>query len=598
MLTPSQGSLARAAPPTQSTMLRTPPLLASLPPWLPVNSTNTDSKSLSALSMSLAMSLHFFGYEFARGSNMALFTSSTLGFGAASGKYYPLAMACVSPASMALLLGYGRELEKKGPRKALRNTTSFCVGMLLFFGGLVRLLSLQDFGESNVILGFFGGELRLPRNFSQWVIALSFIFQNSYAHLLYAQQWSFLGSIFTPTQASQYYSYVAGLSSLCSMIAGASIDKCVSWMGLPGLLHVAAGSLVCTLLLADWAYGMAERGGFDPSEELVRKRKEKEEKKKHQQEQQVRMPSQQQQRRQQKSPAATPKNHDTNSSKQSKSSNSSSSSLLHQVKQGYTLFKRVPTLGALFLETLTFQSLSTILNTILVTQLKQAVPDDGQRAAWTGNFYATVNGLSTVFQFFLFPFLTRKVEPKVIWRLMPLLPLFCTLVQCASSLDGGSGVLSFLPSALTSKPSAALYLIAVSFLTAKTMDYSLRNVLAELVYVPLDFESRFVGKEVIAVFANRFGKSGMALILSGWQFLRRGIGVGVGSAAFTGGSGGGGGLLGIALMASLGWWGSALRLSSLVLGKEEAEKVVAERMRLGGDEGINDDNKRRRQKEE
>ena len=54
------------------------------------------------------------------------------------------------------------------------------------------------------------------------------------------------------------------------------------------------------------------------------------------------------------------------------------------------------------------------------------------------------------------------------------------------------------------------------------MDYSLRNILAELVYVPLDFESRYVGKEIIAVFANRFGKSGMALILSGLNFIRGG----------------------------------------------------------------------------
>ena len=94
------------------------------------------------------------------------------------------------------------------------------------------------------------------------------------------------------------------------------------------------------------------------------------------------------------------------------------------------------------------------------------------------------------------------------------------------------------------------------------MDYSLRNVLAELIYVPLDFESRYVGKEIIAVFANRFGKSGMALILSGLNFIR---------------GGNGGGLSGLALAASLGWWGSALSLSSLIPSKQEAERLVAER---------------------
>ena len=95
------------------------------------------------------------------------------------------------------------------------------------------------------------------------------------------------------------------------------------------------------------------------------------------------------------------------------------------------------------------------------------------------------------------------------------------------------------------------------------MDYSLRNILAELVYVPLDFESRYVGKEIIAVFANRFGKSGMALILSGLNFIR--------------GGSSGGGLSGLALAIAFGWWGSALSLSSLIPSKQEAERIVAER---------------------
>ena len=117
------------------------------------------------------------------------------------------------------------------------------------------------------------------------------------------------------------------------------------------------------------------------------------------------------------------------------------------------------------------------------------------------------------------------------------------------------------------------------------MDYSLRNVLAELVYVPLDFESRYVGKEIIAVFANRFGKSGMAMILSALHFLK-------------GNGGGGGGLSGMALVVSLGWWASAVSLSSLILGKEEAERAVAERgdsskVKEGGDgDNVKDEQKK------
>lgn len=98
------------------------------------------------------------------------------------------------------------------------------------------------------------------------------------------------------------------------------------------------------------------------------------------------------------------------------------------------------------------------------------------------------------------------------------------------------------------------------------MDYSLRNILAELVYVPLDFESRYMGKEIIAVFANRFGKSGMAVILSGLQFL---VGSNIGS---------GGLLTGMALFVSLAWWVSCIRLSSRLMSQDEAERAVGSRM--------------------
>ena len=99
------------------------------------------------------------------------------------------------------------------------------------------------------------------------------------------------------------------------------------------------------------------------------------------------------------------------------------------------------------------------------------------------------------------------------------------------------------------------------------MDYSLRNVLAELVYVPLDFDSRYMGKEIIAVFANRFGKSGMAVILS---FLQFSMGTRTGNSQV---------LIGMALVVSLGWWISCISLSSRLMSQVEAERAVGSRMK-------------------
>ncbi|KAK1748059.1 ADP/ATP carrier protein [Skeletonema marinoi] len=511
MLTPTKGPGSTALSAAARSIMNSP-LLES-------------PKAKSGVAMASAMALHFAGYELARGSNMALFTSSSLGFGSSSGGYYPLAMACASPLSMFLLLSYTRQLDRKGPRRALRSTTLLCISALTISG--IAMATMQH----NEVLGNIK-ILSLP--ISQIIVWASFVFQNSYAHLLYAQQWSFLGSIFTPTEAGKYYSYVAGLSSIVSMIAGTSVSRLVEWIGLGGLLGLAAASLTATLLLADWAYSTAEKHGFDPSREIQKQKKSKAQSKLQDEKQ----------------------SQSTSQSTDASTEEKPNKTLLHQIREGISLFRRVPTLGALFFETLCFQSLSTILSTCFVMELNSSVPNDNERASWTGNLYATSNGLSTIFQFFLLPVLTQRMEPKHLWRLMPLLPLICGIVRMIPSL---------FPGALVSSSSSALYLVAISLLTAKTMDYSLRNVLAELVYVPLDFESRYVGKEIIAVFANRFGKSGMALILSGLNFIR--------------GGSSGGGLSGLALAISFGWWGSALSLSSLIPSKQEAERMVAERDR-------------------
>lgn len=47
----------------------------------------------------------------------------------------------------------------------------------------------------------------------------------------------------------------------------------------------------------------------------------------------------------------------------------------------------------------------------------------------------------------------------------------------------------------------------------KTIEYSLRGQASEMVWVMLDYESRFIGKELINLFGNRLGKSTTAICL-------------------------------------------------------------------------------------
>ena len=52
------------------------------------------------------------------------------------------------------------------------------------------------------------------------------------------------------------------------------------------------------------------------------------------------------------------------------------------------LFARVPVLKALFIEILASQGVSTILNVAYVTKLSSVIPDDKERAGWSGKVSA------------------------------------------------------------------------------------------------------------------------------------------------------------------------------------------------------------------
>lgn len=275
-------------------------------------------RAQAVLFMAFAMAIHFAGYEFARSATLALFTSKSTGFSAPAA--FPLAMAMVTPVSFLFLIGYTRDLATNGPRLALRHST------------LVSILTLT---VSGILLLLFHDQM-LP---SQIVVGLAFVFQNSYAHLLYTQQWSFLGSVMTPHEGSKWFASIAGLSSVMAACAGTVVSSLVTKLGLVGLLLCTSLTLCASLLCAERAYGISQEFGFDPAEEIAQKVQEKNAKKEN--------------------------DHD-------------------MVARGKDLFVRVPTLRALFCEVLSFQSLSTILNVCFVTKLKSTILDDMARAAFTG----------------------------------------------------------------------------------------------------------------------------------------------------------------------------------------------------------------------
>jgi ATP/ADP translocase len=410
---------------------------------------NLPPRASSIIYMAAAMSLHYGGYEFLRNSCLALFTSSEVGFSNAAA--FPLANALISPFSLIVLWIYGRLLDYGGPRHALRNTTLMSIVFVLLASTILQC--------------------NTPRVVQQAVIGLAFLFQNSYSYMLSAQQWSFTDSVMTPnegecwcytlvwtmvdsssnnisTQGATYFSAITGFGSIVCVICGSLVPVLLPYTGLVGLFALTSVTLTASMLMADRAYFLAEKHGFDPSQQEARSKSRDEGKKR------------------------------------------------NRFKETASLFRRVPTLGALLTEGLSFQSLNTIVNVALVRVLKLEIPDDIERTAFTGKFYASIAGASAAMQFVLMPIFMKRLEPKIIWRVMPLVPFLVCLIQ---ALPLGS-----LP---------LLLLCGAQFFT-KTMDYSVRSTVYNLAYQPLDYESRFVGKEVISVLGTRFGKSGVSLLLS------------------------------------------------------------------------------------
>jgi len=454
-------------------------------------------KALATLSMAICMSLHYLAYSLARPATMTLFTSSRLGFGN-SVSAYPFAMTFISPMSFLLLLFYGTVLNRQGPYLALKSTTLGCAAILGLCAALIA--KLDPLVETNASLA----------TFAKYVVGALFVFRESYVQLITSQHWSFISSVLTPNQSSTWFAPISGLTSVTSAVSAMGVGKLSGMWGLQGVLGVAAIVLGGSVIFGEMAYSIADKNGFNPADEHYRKKESKK---------------------------AT-NNSTTNNNKEE--------SLVAKARD---VFARVPTLWALFCEILACQGLSTLLNVLAVTKVSEAIPDDTERAGWMGKFFATVNVLSCMLQFGVLPATSSFTEPSVLWKGMPVIMLVMTCLLAFPKLIGNA----------SGDPS--LNMVASAFLVMKTMEFSVRRMLDEMVYVPLDYESRFVGKEVIGVLGYRFGKSAASLALSALTSSFGTVGLRELSYFTTGAAG--------------LWLGTAWRLSALVPTRAQAEEAYA-----------------------
>lgn len=166
------------------------------------------------------------------------------------------------------------------------------------------------------------------------------------------------------------------------------------------------------------------------------------------------------------------------------------------------------------------QSISSLLSYLFVTVVHDAIPHDTERATYTGRVYARINIGTMVCQWLILPVLVARLSRSAVawvWLGLPT-ALLLPVVQWVSSSTSSVGIVTLV------------------FGLLKVLEYSVRGTMAELVrscllpFVLLfilphsvhsqvygttpDDASRFLGKEIIGVVANRLGKSGTAGLLA------------------------------------------------------------------------------------
>ncbi len=255
-----------------------------------------------------------------------------------------------------------------------------------------------------------------------------FIFKESYVVLLIEQIWSYIDSTLDPKAAKRLNGPICGVAGIGAVAGGLVLGRWSQPLGTLNMLLLAAGA---TTLTVPFLQVLFARFGA-PSEGTKK----------------------------------------------------------HGGHLALYLFRRERVLLLLIALIASTQVASTILEIAFKSALQDYLPEPDRQNAFSGNYYALINGAAMLFQFVLAPLLLSIFPGRVIHILVPVLNL---------------GALGYM---LVASP---LWGSAVAYGTFKTLDYSLFRAAKELLYGPLPFDARYRAKEVIDVLGNRFSKGAASL---------------------------------------------------------------------------------------
>jgi len=161
--------------------------------------------------------------------------------------------------------------------------------------------------------------------------------------------------------------------------------------------------------------------------------------------------------------------------------------------QSADLMGQNATLRLLLLEAILHQGCSNLVNQLFYDGLRRHITSDTGRAVLIGRAFAVINLLSCIMQCVVVPTVMSPRRMPAFLISVPILVLLGTSVAFA-----GESLLS----------------VMVGFGVLKVLEYSVMASATEMIYMPLEHEVRYLGKELIRFFGHRLGKSGTSLLLS------------------------------------------------------------------------------------
>eukprot|EP01039_Chlorochromonas_danica_P007302 gene7302-8080_t len=383
--------------------------------------------------MTLGLCFTFVGYEYARAASITMLASKESDLGSEA---LPLTVAIGSPASALILYWYTRSIKKHGAQVTLRRSFLICISIFLFM-----VLSCG---------GFHGLSGKMA-------VVCFYAFREIYVSLLSSQQWAFISTNLDKSTSNYLVSFT-GVVSIASAIGGVTVERLVNWGGVKGLLITSflsvLGGWICT----------------EVATSLINDANSK------------RAP-----RKDQTSTAKAAK-------VQAKAAESNGTKKSGFWWDSWNLICSHKILQILFLEAITHQTCTNMLNVMFHNGLRYSTLANDTKAKIVGRFFATVNISTCALQIFVMPTLLSQSSLPSMLRMVPFI------------VFSGVAIGLIWPSLIS---------VMLGFGAMKVLEYSIMHSAAEMIYVPLGHEVRYLGKELIKFFGHKLGKSAASVALSG-----------------------------------------------------------------------------------